>query len=103
MWPHLRPSNCALRRSRSCATAWAKSCWCAAIPRRWRIPACESPPAEPPRPQSGVPRSRGLNFGPVSPNREDTLRVPQGYSHGVVVRWGDPIMPGGLAFDFNNQ
>ncbi|HEX8759527.1 MAG TPA: alkaline phosphatase PhoX, partial [Pseudonocardiaceae bacterium] len=39
----------------------------------------------------------------MSPNREDTLRVPQGYSHGVVVRWGDPIMPGGLAFDFNNQ
>ena len=39
----------------------------------------------------------------MSPNREDTLRVPQGYSHGVVVRWGDPINARGPAFDFNNQ
>ena len=39
----------------------------------------------------------------MQPNSEDALRVPPGYRHSVVVRWGDPIMTGGPAFDFDNQ
>jgi uncharacterized protein len=33
----------------------------------------------------------------VVSNTEDALRLPQGYSNSVVVRWGDPIMPDGPA------
>ncbi|MDQ4094557.1 MAG: PhoX family protein, partial [Actinomycetota bacterium] len=39
----------------------------------------------------------------MPPNTEDALRVPQGYRHSVVVRWGDPLTPGGPAFDFEHQ
>ena len=67
------------------------------------ITACDSSPAGPSAPSSGSPSPRGLNFVPVQPNTEDALRVPQGYRHSVVVRWGDPILPGGPAFDFDNQ
>ncbi|OLF18264.1 PhoX family protein [Actinophytocola xanthii] len=44
-----------------------------------------------------------LNFQPVAPNTEDRVVVPRGYEQGVVIRWGDPVLPGAPRFDFNRQ
>jgi secreted PhoX family phosphatase len=46
---------------------------------------------------------RGVNFTPVPANREDRVVVPNGYRQNVVIRWGDPVLPGAPAFDFANQ
>ncbi|MEV4571053.1 PhoX family phosphatase [Nonomuraea sp. NPDC049419] len=56
--------------------------------------------ARPGRPGGG--RS-DLRFTPVPPNKEDALRVPDGYKSSVVVRWGDPVLPDAPAFDFDGQ
>ncbi|MEJ3748324.1 PhoX family phosphatase [Actinomycetes bacterium KLBMP 9797] len=45
----------------------------------------------------------GLTFKPIPPNRLDTFVVPNGYDHAVVIRWGDPVLPGAPAFDLANQ
>ncbi|MER7013072.1 PhoX family phosphatase [Saccharopolyspora sp. NPDC000359] len=45
----------------------------------------------------------GLDFTPVRPNSADAVVVPDGYQHDVVIRWGDPILPGAPEFDFDNQ
>jgi len=45
----------------------------------------------------------GSRFKPVPPNKDDALRVPEGYRSSVVVRWGDPVLPGAPEFDFENQ
>ncbi|MDX2357509.1 PhoX family phosphatase [Dietzia sp. PP-33] len=42
-------------------------------------------------------------FTPVSPNTADAVTVPAGHSSQVVIRWGDPVIPGAPAFDFENQ
>ncbi|MCG5217788.1 PhoX family phosphatase [Streptosporangium sp. KLBMP 9127] len=48
--------------------------------------------------------SRGnLRFTAVAPNTEDKLTVPEGYESSVVVRWGDPVLPGAPEFDFDAQ
>ncbi|MFI7707680.1 PhoX family protein [Nonomuraea sp. NPDC049480] len=44
-----------------------------------------------------------LRFTPVPPNKDDALRVPDGYSSSVVVRWGDPVLPDAPEFDFDKQ
>ncbi|MGW0802692.1 PhoX family protein [Nonomuraea sp. NPDC002799] len=44
-----------------------------------------------------------LRFTPVPPNRDDALRIPDGYASSVVVRWGDPVTPDAPAFDFEAQ
>ena len=48
-------------------------------------------------------RASRLAFTPVPPNRDDRVTVAAGYQHGVVVRWGEQILPGAPAFDFDNQ
>lgn len=54
--------------------------------------------------RSGPPRGKGgLGFEPVAPNKADALTVPKGYKSSAVVRWGDPVLPGAPAFDFDNQ
>ncbi|NNH74461.1 PhoX family phosphatase [Nocardia uniformis] len=45
----------------------------------------------------------GTDFTPVAPNKEDALVVPEGYEQGVVIRWGDPVLPDAPKFDFDNQ
>ena len=53
-----------------------------------------------------VPRGgtgRPLDFWPVAPNTLDAVVVPEGYQHAVVIRWGDPIIPGTPEFDFGAQ
>jgi len=42
-------------------------------------------------------------FTPVAPNTDDAVRVPAGHSSDVVIRWGDPVVPGAPEFDFENQ
>jgi secreted PhoX family phosphatase len=47
-----------------------------------------------------VGRSR---FTPVAPNRRDSVTVPQGFGHHVVISWGDPVLRGAPRFDVDNQ
>jgi uncharacterized protein len=49
------------------------------------------------------PRTTGLDFEPVAPNTLDAVVVPRGYRQEVVIRWGDPILPGAPEFDFDHQ
>ncbi|GAA1196558.1 PhoX family protein [Prauserella alba] len=45
----------------------------------------------------------GTDFDPVAPNTRDAVTVPDGYEQQVVIRWGDPVVPGAPAFDVNDQ
>ncbi|WP_250031681.1 PhoX family protein [Paractinoplanes maris] len=44
-----------------------------------------------------------LTFKPIPPNEIDSVLVPNGYDHAVVIRWGEPMMPGAPAFDLGHQ
>ncbi|MBJ7290671.1 PhoX family phosphatase [Williamsia sp.] len=63
--------------------------------------ATTSAPSTPPVTGSGT--GTGMSFTPVAPNTEDALVIPDGYEQSVVIRWGDPVMPGAPAFDFAAQ
>ncbi|MBB1041057.1 MULTISPECIES: PhoX family phosphatase [unclassified Dietzia] len=57
---------------------------------------------------AGAPGSTGggtldTGFLPVEPNTADAVTVPVGHSSDVVIRWGDPVVPGAPGFDFENQ
>ncbi|HWM02495.1 MAG TPA: PhoX family phosphatase [Actinophytocola sp.] len=45
----------------------------------------------------------GLDFEPVAPNTLDAVTVPRGYEHEILIKWGDPVLPGAPEFDFANQ
>jgi hypothetical protein len=71
-------------------------------------PATEAVPAAVP-PVDGIAaeavraRSGPLTFKPIPPNKLDTLIVPNGYDHSVVMRWGDPVLPGAPRLDVHRQ
>jgi len=44
-----------------------------------------------------------LSFPAVPPNKLDSVVVPNGYDHAVVIRWGDPVVPGAPKFDPHKQ
>lgn len=48
----------------------------------------------------GVP---GTDFTPVAPNKDDRVTVPEDYRQDIVIRWGDPVLPGAPEFDFHHQ
>jgi secreted PhoX family phosphatase len=61
------------------------------------------------RPAAAAPTPASLRgvataaFRPVPPNKRDAVVVPEGFRHDVVVRWGDPVLPGAPAFDVHAQ
>ncbi len=78
--------------------------------RSWRreCPGGGSSPAAPrawPRSRRDGSRARGaeaqapLPFTPVVASTEDKLILPPGYTHSVLLRWGDPIFPDAAEFD----
>ncbi|MBP2321906.1 secreted PhoX family phosphatase [Kibdelosporangium banguiense] len=53
--------------------------------------------------QRGGGHTPGLNFDRVQPNTLDAVVVPKGYEQAIVIRWGDPVLPGAPKFDFDKQ
>ncbi|PRY33030.1 PhoX family protein [Pseudosporangium ferrugineum] len=60
-------------------------------------------PAAGPAPAAGRDRAGALTFKPIPPNKLDNLVVPNGYDTAVVMRWGDPVLPGAPALDVARQ
>ncbi|RZQ65442.1 PhoX family phosphatase [Amycolatopsis suaedae] len=52
------------------------------------------------RPARKVP---GTDFDKVPPNTNDAVTIPPGYDQRIVIRWGDPVVPGAPKFDFAKQ
>ncbi|MGE2835508.1 PhoX family protein [Mycobacterium sp. SMC-4] len=62
-----------------------------------------SSPSSSPSPTSAPEPLPGMNFASVAPNVEDAVVVADGYRQSVVLRWGDPVLPGAPAFDVARQ
>ena len=45
----------------------------------------------------------GMKFDAVAPNSDDAVVIPGGYNQGVVISWGDPVLPGAPMFDVTKQ
>ena len=69
------------------------------------VPAAAAAAPAAPQPTTGGahPRAGELTFKPIPPNTLDTLLVPNGYDHAVVIRWGDPVLPGAAGLDVQRQ
>ncbi|WP_244410269.1 PhoX family protein [Streptomyces albofaciens] len=63
--------------------------------------------ASPPTPAGAVGpaarRTAAHGFEPVPPDTADRVTVPTGFTHEVLIRWGDPVLPGAPPFDFDHQ
>jgi secreted PhoX family phosphatase len=67
-------------------------------------PAAAAAPAAPAAAKTAPPRRAGaLSFTPIPPNRLDSFIVPNGYDSSVVIRWGDPVLPGAPQLDLAKQ
>lgn len=44
-----------------------------------------------------------LRWTSVEGNTADAVTIPEGFEQHVLVRWGDPVIPGAPEFDFENQ
>ena len=67
-------------------------------------PAMAAPVEATPSALAGATRKAGpISFKAIPPNKLDTLIVPNGYDHAVVLRWGDPVLPGAPGLDVTRQ
>ncbi|MFI5493993.1 PhoX family protein [Actinoplanes sp. NPDC051859] len=48
-------------------------------------------------------RAGALTFKAIPPNKLDNLVVPNGYDSSVVMRWGDPVLPGAPGLNVHRQ
>ena len=63
-------------------------------------------PGSAPQRDSAARRSSDLartGFSPVAPNKRDAVVTADGFRSDVIVRWGDPVVPGAPAFDVHRQ
>jgi secreted PhoX family phosphatase len=44
-----------------------------------------------------------LRFSPIAASGADAVRVPEGYTHDVLIRWGDPLTASASAFTLSAQ
>jgi len=51
----------------------------------------------------GTSSTTSLGFTPLAGNSADTIDVPLGHTNKVLIRWGDPVLPGAPEFDPTNQ
>ncbi|PKV93063.1 hypothetical protein ATK30_3900 [Amycolatopsis echigonensis] len=65
--------------------------------------AAAAAPAQAPAPLAKGRAVPGTDFTPVPPNKLDAVSIPDGYAQHVVIRWGDPVVPGAPKFDFRKQ
>ncbi|MBB1156002.1 MULTISPECIES: PhoX family protein [Amycolatopsis] len=65
--------------------------------------AAAATPAQAPAPLAKGRAVPGTDFTPVPPNKLDAVSIPDGYAQHVVIRWGDPVVPGAPKFDFRKQ
>ena len=72
------------------------------------LPVAAAPAAAPSAPPTGR-RSpvdvsgSALTFPTIPPTTLDSVLVPNGYDHAVVIRWGDPVLPGAPGWSFDDQ
>jgi secreted PhoX family phosphatase len=50
-----------------------------------------------------MPPLSNLRFTPVAPNTRDSVTVPKGFGHHVVISWGDRVVPGAPRFNVRAQ
>jgi secreted PhoX family phosphatase len=67
------------------------------------LAACDSNDALPPPTEIPAGTPPGMKFVAVAPNTRDAVVIPDGYQQSVVIRWGDPVLPGAPAFDVRAQ
>ncbi|WP_162834093.1 PhoX family protein [Amycolatopsis circi] len=65
--------------------------------------AAAAAPTQAPAPLAKGRAVPGTDFTPVPPNKLDVVSIPDGYAQHVVIRWGDPVVPGAPKFDFRKQ
>jgi secreted PhoX family phosphatase len=62
-----------------------------------------SPPKGSEEPELQKQAAKRLDFTPIEPSRADAVVVPDGYASQLLIRWGDPVLPGAPRWRFDRQ